>query len=250
MSHLVTSAKEITIVSAGDSAYEAGPGGFGVVLTYRKHRKELSGGFAKTRGRRLALAGAIAGLEVLNESCVIDLYIVQLPARAFSDMPPEAEKDLLDKIDALSRKNVEVRRHHVGSYDGHPEGLRCLGLAKKARSHGSLPPDVGYLNALARTEERKKAQEKAPFAETLSRKSSSDQARREQEAELALPAHIRSLRQQIRELTATINRKQGQLYTDTLDERAHDRLYELLRRDQENLERLKQALKEAEQERS
>src|SRR5215217_1528808 len=93
VSQSATSAKSVTIIAAGDCAYDAGPGGYGVVLLYRGtqrlFRKELSGGFSKTMPRRLALAGAIAGLDVLKEPCIVQLYIVQAPWHGQYDVRPE-----------------------------------------------------------------------------------------------------------------------------------------------------------------
>ena len=70
-------------------------------------------------------------------------------------------------------------------------------------------------------------------------------ARQEQEAELALPSHIKSLKQQIHEVSAMVASKQEELYHHTLNEQAHDRIYETLQRDIARLELLKRALKDS-----
>jgi len=66
-------------------------------------------------------------------------------------------------------------------------------------------------------------------------------------AELALPAPVRELRQKIAEVAAIIASKEQSLYYDTLNERAHDRLYESVQRDRESLERLHESLVHLEQ---
>lgn len=242
----------VTIVSAGDGAYEAGPGGYGVVLLYRgrhrMHRREMSGGFSETMLRRLALAGAIVGLEALKEPCIVQLYIVQLPWRGLYDLPPEYEEDLLDRIGVLSQNHLELRRYHVERYDDRLEGRRCLQLAQSARASGPLTPDPGYRDAVARIEQRKRAQEGARRADTLAMNMAFEQNRREREAEVAEPPYLRSLRQQVRDLTAMVVGMQHQLNTDTLNEKVHDRLSESLKHDEDRLAKLRQALRDAEQE--
>jgi ribonuclease HI len=57
----------ITIHTDGASRGNPGPGGYGVVLSYKQHRKELTGGFRKTTNNRMELLAVIVGLEALKE---------------------------------------------------------------------------------------------------------------------------------------------------------------------------------------
>ncbi|MCL2564049.1 MAG: ribonuclease HI [Oscillospiraceae bacterium] len=66
--------KTIKIYTDGACSGNPGPGGWGVVLLYGKHRKELSGGEAETTNNRMEIMGAIMALEALNEPCVVELY--------------------------------------------------------------------------------------------------------------------------------------------------------------------------------
>ena len=50
-----------------------GPGGYGVVLTSGSHRRELSGGFARTTNNRMELMAAIEGLKALKKPCTVVL---------------------------------------------------------------------------------------------------------------------------------------------------------------------------------
>jgi ribonuclease HI len=43
-----------------------GPGGYGVVLKYKGHRKEISEGFRLTTNNRMELLAVIKGLEALK----------------------------------------------------------------------------------------------------------------------------------------------------------------------------------------
>ena len=50
------------------------PGGWGAVLTYDGHEKDLCGGEALTTNNRMELMGAISALEALSRPCVVDLH--------------------------------------------------------------------------------------------------------------------------------------------------------------------------------
>jgi len=58
--------KEITIYTDGSSRGNPGPGGFGVVLMYQSHRKEISGGYKRTTNNRMELMAVIEGLKALK----------------------------------------------------------------------------------------------------------------------------------------------------------------------------------------
>ncbi|MBE5759410.1 MAG: ribonuclease HI [Clostridiales bacterium] len=66
--------KKITIYTDGACSYNPGPGGFGVVLLYNGHKKEISGYDPMTTNNRMELMAVITALECLKESCEIDLY--------------------------------------------------------------------------------------------------------------------------------------------------------------------------------
>ena len=61
--------KEITIYTDGACSGNPGPGGYGIVMIFNGHRKELSGGFRNTTNNRMELMGVIVGLESLKEKC-------------------------------------------------------------------------------------------------------------------------------------------------------------------------------------
>jgi ribonuclease HI len=57
----------ITLYTDGSSRGNPGPGGFGVVLMFKQHRKEMSEGFRFTTNNRMELLAVITGLEALKE---------------------------------------------------------------------------------------------------------------------------------------------------------------------------------------
>ena len=66
--------KTVTIYTDGACSGNPGPGGWGAILIYGAHKKELSGGEAQTTNNRMELTGVIAALEALKEPCTVELY--------------------------------------------------------------------------------------------------------------------------------------------------------------------------------
>ena len=65
---------KIQIHTDGACSGNPGPGGFGAVLQFGKHRNELSGGFRKTTNNRMELLAVIEGLRVLKEPCEVAVF--------------------------------------------------------------------------------------------------------------------------------------------------------------------------------
>jgi ribonuclease HI len=66
--------KEVLIYTDGGCIRNPGPGGYGVVMLYDKHRKELAGGYKLTTNNRMELMATIKGLKALKEPCKVKLY--------------------------------------------------------------------------------------------------------------------------------------------------------------------------------
>ena len=66
--------KKVTIYTDGACSGNPGPGGWGAILSYNGHTKELSGGDPATTNNRMELMGAISALEALTEPCEVELY--------------------------------------------------------------------------------------------------------------------------------------------------------------------------------
>lgn len=66
--------KRVTIYTDGACSGNPGPGGYGVILQYGEHRKEMSAGFDNTTNNRMELLGVITALEALKQPCDVDLY--------------------------------------------------------------------------------------------------------------------------------------------------------------------------------
>jgi ribonuclease HI len=66
--------RTVTIYTDGACRGNPGPGGWGSVLMYQDHRRELSGGEANTTNNRMELMAVIQALETLNRPCRVTLY--------------------------------------------------------------------------------------------------------------------------------------------------------------------------------
>ena len=60
---------KVVIYTDGACSGNPGPGGYGTVMQYGEHRKELSGGFRKTTNNRMELLAVIEGLQTLKKPC-------------------------------------------------------------------------------------------------------------------------------------------------------------------------------------
>jgi len=151
------SAGEIVIYTDGAARGNPGPGGYGVVMLYGKHRKELSEGYRLTTNNRMELLAVIKGLESLKRT---DLKVkIYTDSRYVSDAVNqgwvfkwEAKRFKKKKNVDLWQQFLEVYRKHSVNFiwvKGHasiPENERCDRLAVEA-SHGeALQEDSGYVN--------------------------------------------------------------------------------------------------------
>ncbi len=123
-----------------------GPGGWGVLLRYNGHEKELYGAEPETTNNRMELMAAITALEALKRPSRVRLTtdsqyvrngITQWMARwkrngwRTADRKPVKNADLWRRLDeAASRHQVEW--HWVRGHTGHPENERADALANRA----------------------------------------------------------------------------------------------------------------------
>lgn len=136
--------KKVEIFTDGACSGNPGPGGWGTILRYGEHEKELSGGEAETTNNRMELTAAIEGLSCLKERCQVVLqsdskYLIDAIQKGWvykwkenGWMRNKKEKaqnpDLWDKLLTLLEKH-SVEFIWVKGHDGHPENERCDKLA-------------------------------------------------------------------------------------------------------------------------
>ena len=66
--------QRVSIWTDGACSGNPGPGGWGAVLRYGGHEKELKGGEAFTTNNRMELTAAIEALQSLNRACEVSLH--------------------------------------------------------------------------------------------------------------------------------------------------------------------------------
>ena len=57
----------ITMYTDGASRGNPGRGGYGTILMYQQHRKELTAGYRQTTNNRMELLAVIVGLEAIKK---------------------------------------------------------------------------------------------------------------------------------------------------------------------------------------
>ena len=66
--------KNVKIYTDGACSGNPGVGGWGAILFYNEHKKEISGAEKLTTNNRMELTAAIRALELLKEKCFVKLY--------------------------------------------------------------------------------------------------------------------------------------------------------------------------------
>ncbi len=140
----------IEIYTDGACSGNPGPGGWGAIMRWNGHEKELSGGEIETTNNRMEMMAVIKALEALTKSSVVKVYTdstyVQKgvtewmngwKARGWkgANKKPIKNQDLWLRIDELvSAHNIEF--HWVRGHDGHPDNERADELAVAAVPRG------------------------------------------------------------------------------------------------------------------
>ena len=138
--------KKIELFTDGACSGNPGPGGWGAILRYNGHEKELCGGEAETTNNRMELTAVIEGLSALKEPCEIELftdskYVCDAVAKRWvyswkangwkkADKKPALNVDLWEKLLELLDTH-KVNFNWIKGHAGHPKNERCDTLAVK-----------------------------------------------------------------------------------------------------------------------
>ena len=76
--------KKVEIFTDGACSGNPGPGGYGAILRYNGHEKEISGGEKETTNNRMELLAVIESLKLLKEPCEVMLYSDRISALRFA----------------------------------------------------------------------------------------------------------------------------------------------------------------------
>ena len=136
--------KHVDLYTDGACRGNPGRGGWGAILVFEGHEKELSGGEKSTTNNRMELSAAIEGLKAIKYPCDVTLtsdskYLVDAIEKKWlvswkkknwkkADGKPVLNIDLWQALDAeLARHTVHFV--WVKGHEGHPYNERCDALA-------------------------------------------------------------------------------------------------------------------------
>ncbi|SES72243.1 ribonuclease HI [Thorsellia anophelis] len=149
--------KEIKIFTDGSCLGNPGPGGYGAILRYNQHEKEISGGFYHTTNNRMELLAVIEALNSLKEPCKITVMsdsqymkngITKWIHNWKKDNWAVALRKSIKNIDLWQRLDQAVAPHQIDwqwvrGHSGHVENERCDELARQA-ANAPTADDTGY----------------------------------------------------------------------------------------------------------
>jgi len=135
----------VTIHTDGACSGNPGPGGYGAILEWDGHVREIKGGEAHTTNNRMELMAAIAALEALKRPVTVDLHTDSQYLRngimtwingwkrngwKTADKKPVKNVDLWQRLDAALARHT-VRWHWVRGHAGHDLNERADALARQ-----------------------------------------------------------------------------------------------------------------------
>jgi ribonuclease HI len=146
----------VIMYTDGASRGNPGPGGYGTILKWKGHEKELSAGYRRTTNNRMELMAVIAGLEALKKEGVKlkiysdSRYIVNSVEKGWlknwiaNDFRGgKKNKDLWLRYDELAARH-HIQFHWVKGHASNPHNNRCDELATLAADGRHLLEDEGY----------------------------------------------------------------------------------------------------------
>jgi len=114
--------KSVVIYTDGACRGNPGPGGWGALLKYGDHERELYGGQTETTNNRMELMGAIEGLASLKEDCSVKLYTdSSYVLKGITEWMPNwkargwktSAKKPVKNVDLWKRLDKEIQRHQI-----------------------------------------------------------------------------------------------------------------------------------------
>ena len=141
-----TTERRVIIHTDGACSGNPGPGGWGAILQWGGHQKELKGGEPNTTNNRMELTAAIMALESLTRPCTVELHTDSEYLRngittwiqnwkrngwRTGDRKPVKNVDLWQRLEA-ARSRHKVHWHWVRGHAGHDLNERADELARAA----------------------------------------------------------------------------------------------------------------------
>src|SRR5687768_7211178 len=145
----------IKIYTDGAAKGNPGRGGYGVIMKYNDHVKELSQGFRLTTNNRMELLAVITGLEAIKKTGIPvtiysdSEYVVNAVEKGWiwnwekQNFKKKANPDLWKRYIELHNK-FRPKFIWIRGHAGHPENERCDYLAVKAAAGFEVLIDEEY----------------------------------------------------------------------------------------------------------
>jgi ribonuclease HI len=142
---MTTGNKRVIIHTDGACSGNPGPGGWGAILEFDGHTKELFGGFPDTTNNKMELTAAIEGLRALKSPCTVEIHTDSEYLRngitkwihgwrrngwRTADRKPVKNADLWQALGELIAKH-NVSWHWVRGHSGHDLNERADELARQ-----------------------------------------------------------------------------------------------------------------------
>ena len=135
----------VVIYTDGACSGNPGPGGWGALLRFGEHERELKGGETNTTNNRMELLAAIEALEALKRPCQVDLHtdsiylrdgITKWITKWKSNGWKTAARKPVKNMDLWQRLEDAIERHHitwhwVKGHAGHPGNEAADALARQ-----------------------------------------------------------------------------------------------------------------------
>ena len=136
----------VHIFTDGACKGNPGPGGWGAIMKYGDHVKELNGYSSKTTNNIMEITAVIEALKSLTRPCAIilttdSIYVKNGITRWIHNWKKKgwktSNKKPVKNKESWLQLDVEVQRHHiewkwVKGHSGHPENERADELANEA----------------------------------------------------------------------------------------------------------------------
>jgi ribonuclease HI len=135
---------KVVVYTDGACSGNPGPGGWGAILTYGEHSKELSGGEAETTNNRMELLAAITALETLKRPMPVELWTDSAYVKdgitkwihgwkrkgwRTADNKDVKNADLWKRLDEATRRH-DIDWHWLKGHAGHAMNERADELAR------------------------------------------------------------------------------------------------------------------------
>jgi ribonuclease HI len=145
LSSAATAGQRVEVFTDGACKGNPGPGGWGALLRYGEHEKELFGGEAETTNNRMELMAVIRALEALTRHCDVlitvdsryvrdgvERWMPRWKSNGWKTKQGSAVKnqDLWLRLDQALRGH-RVHWHWVRGHTGHAENERADQLANR-----------------------------------------------------------------------------------------------------------------------